>query len=413
MRKNGVNKQISPVAGGVCAPAGFKANAIRCGCGIPLKNVSRETEDCFLREDLALILADKRCPVACTYAQGALHGATAVVTQKHVRWGYARAMIANSGVANVFGEKATAMAQDICALLAKHAKILTDEIVIASTGLIGEKFDNTPILNGIAKLVADLAANEEKSLAAARALMTTDRWAKHAAFSFELGAFTCKIGAVFKGNARVCPNMATTLCFLTTDVNITPEMLQKALNHAVDETFNMMNVDGVSSPNDMVCIMASGEAGNCQIDAPDSEYAKFVFALKEVLARICRTIVDDGAENGFAFECRVKGAKSQRMAKSIARTIVGASTIKDFLKNGEIDVQSVLCAIYSAGEAFGIEKLEISFYSDKGQVVVFDEGTVIKTSKNVLDTIFSGENIALLVDLHAGNYSATAIGCVR
>ena len=413
MRKNGVNKQIIPVEGGVCAPAGFKANGIRCGCGISRKSVSRETNDCFLREDLALILADKRCPVACTYAQGTLRGATAEVTKKHIRLGYARAIIANSGVANVFGEKATAMAQEICALLAKHANVSTDEIVIASTGAIGEKFDNAPILSGIPKLVSELAATEENSLAAARALMTTDRWAKQAAFSFELGAFPCKIGAIFKGNARVCPNMATTLCFLTTDVNITPEMLQKALHYAVDETFNMMNVDGVSSPNDTVCVMASGLAGNCQINAPDSEYAKFVFALKEVLARICRTIVEDGAENGLIFECRAKGAKSQRMAKSIARTIVGASAIKDSLKNGEIDAQSVLCAIHSTGEAFGIEKLEISFCSEKGQVVVFDEGTVIETSKNVLDTIFSGENVALLVDLHAGNYSATAIGCVR
>ena len=411
MRKNGVNKELTPVDGGVCAPAGFQANGI--SCGVSPKNVSRETRSGFLREDLALIVSDKRCPIACTYAQGGICGATASVTKKHLRSGYARAIVANSGVANVFGAGAAKAAEEICAALAKYAKISADEVAIASTGSIGERFDNTPIISGMPELVAGLGSGTEKSLAAARALMTTDRWAKQAAFSFELGAFSCKLGAIFKGNGRVCPNMATTLCFITTDVNITPEMLQKALDHAVGETFNMLNVDGASSPNDMVCVMASGLAGNCKIDAPDSEYRKFVFALTEATARICRRIAEDGAENGSVFECKVRGAKSQRMARAIAGAVVGASAVKDSLKNRKADTQSVLCAMYSTGEAVDLNKTEVAFCSDKGRLVVFDEGAAMEASEDALKGVLSGGNVAISVDLHGGNYSATAIGCAR
>ena len=251
MRKNGVNRQLEPIEGGVCAPAGFQAS----GLG-----------------GLALIVGEKRFPAAGVFSQSAVVGAPVTVSKKHIRSGYARAIFVNSGEANVFQENGESSAKEICETVAKRLHCDTEEILIASTGKIKSRFDAQNILKNVEPLTQNLGCSHEHSLSAARNIMTTDKSVKQISFAFDVGDYRCKIGAIFKGNNRVCPNMATTLCFLTTDVNITPQMLQKSLSSAVSETLNLLDLDGLASPNDSVCIVSSRKAGNYQISSADSEF---------------------------------------------------------------------------------------------------------------------------------------------
>ena len=263
MRKNGINRELSPVDGGVCAPAGFRANGVVCQGG----------------EKLSVILTDGRYPAAFAYASRGVCGAPVQYTQNRLKSGYARAIVVNSGSANI-GGGAKREIEKLCLAVSNSAKIPESEIAVASTGVIGKTMRAETLLPSVKELVNGALDGAENSLTAARMMATDDGAGKQLSFSFQLGDFTCKIGAIFKGNKRVCPNMATFLCFFTTDTNISPEMLKKALLSATADTFNQLNIDGVSSPNDTVGIIASGLAGNSKIDYADGEYEKFVFALR-------------------------------------------------------------------------------------------------------------------------------------
>lgn len=403
MRKNGVNKELIPIDGGVCAPDGFKANGVYCG--FDAENNPQK------REDLALILADKLFPTACVYAVGEVVGAPVTITKKHVKRGYAQAVLVNSGVANVFGENSEKIAIDACKALAKKARLYPEEIVLASTGAMGKKMTIDPFLRGIDKLVDGARASHETSLCAARALMTTDTKVKQLSFSFLLGAYPCKIGAIFKGSSRVCPNMATTLCFLTTDVDITPEMLQKALVTASKNTFSLLTTDGVSSPNDTACIMASGRAGNYKIDCEDSEYKKFEYVLEEVLRRVCKTIAADGQNAGKVLVCQVLGARSKRTARAVAKAVVGALGVKRSVGKEQLDTESLLCAMISAGEEISIQKTSVSVCSSGGKLAVFEEEKQLFHSSQTEKAVLCKDEITFLVDLKEGNYGAIAYGC--
>lgn len=386
MRKNGVNRELLPISGGVCAPAGFRASGVRCG-------LSDEQ-----REDLALIVAEKRCVAACVYSVGSICGAPVAVTKRHIKSGYARAVLVNGGVANLCVENGEALAQEACATLAKYLRIDKEEVIIASTGKVKEIFPQSALLGGLEKAVAELVPTEEGSLAAARAIMTTDNTAKQLSYSFMLGDIPCKIGAIFKGNARVSPNMATTLCFVTTDVAISSEMLQKALSAATRDTFNLMQVDGVRSPNDTVGILSSAQAGNYPVSLPDSDYEKFVYVLTAVFTEVCRRIVSDG---GKAFLCKVSGTKSKRTARAIAKALV---------KVDEICVENLLGAMHGTEEKFSVEKAQISLKNRSGGLVIFDGGKALAYAQKNVDNILRGEDAALYVELNEGNYAATAIG---
>lgn len=409
MRKNGVNRELVPVDGGVCAPAGFSANGVYCGISQKTTIVSRETETTKIREDLALIVAEKRVPTACVCASGQMTGAPVRVTKKHLRSGYARAAIVNSGIANVFSENGEELAENICAALAKRAKISADEVAIASTGEIGKPLPFEPIEAKLGELVAGLGTTDEHSLAAARGIMTTDRYPKRLSYAFELGDYTCKIGAIFKGNTRVCPNMATTLCFLTTDVRISPAALQKALSSAVGNTLNILDLDGVSSPNDLVCIMASGRAGNWEIDRADGDFKKFCYALGETLTRVCLELAKDGEDGGKAFVCKISGARSQRAARAVARSVAAVSGLKNALLQGKIDLETLLCAVWSSGEVLETDEIEISVGSAKGELVVFEDGKAMPVSRQTLSALLDTDELELCVRLGKGNYTATSI----
>ncbi len=398
MRKNGVNKTLTPISGGVCAPVGFKANGIRCGCSANLG-----------KEDLALVVADKPFPVAAVFSQNALVGEPVKISKKHMRSGTARAVVVNSGVANVLSENGEVMAKTVCEQLAKKLGADTDEILISSTGEIGPKFPVDKILQGIDALVQGLGSSHENSLATARALMTTDKGVKQLSYAFDLGDYPCKIGAIFKGGRRVRPNMATTLCILTTDVDISSEMLQKALSATTNETLNLLDIDGISSPNDAVYIFASRKAGNYRISCADSEYKKFVAVLERVLFEVCFTIAKEGES---VFVCETVGAKSKRVARAVAKAVVGANGLKESLRQKRLDIESLLCTIGDGNETIDLSNAEITLLSKKGKITLLMGGKVLPVSLSAAADILSAYEIKIGIDLAEGNYGATAIGCL-
>lgn len=398
MRKNGVNRELREIKGGVCAPGVFRANGIHCGL--------KQGEE----PDLAMIVADKRCPTACVFSVDSRQSAPVCVSRKHLKNGVARAIVANSGIANVFLPNGEQLAEKVCRTVAKYTDIDACETLIASTGRVGRSLSLQPFEEGIPALCQGLSASEEGSWKAACAIVTTDAEPKQLAYEFDLGDIPCKIGAIFKGNTRVCPNMATLLAFLTTNVNISSEMLQKALSATVKDTFDLLWLDGISSPNDTVCIMANGRAGNYKISCADSEYVKFVYALREVLTEICRRIVADGNEENSAFLCKVTGARSKQSAREIAKRVVGAEIIKKMLLQGESDVESVLYTVHSVASEIDFSKIRICLENGSGSLVLFEDGRTLPTKKEHLQRFTEGKELCLCVELGAGNYAATAFG---
>ena len=387
MRKNGVNRQLEPIEGGVCAPAGFQAG----GFG-----------------GLALIVGEKRFPAAGVFSQSATVGAPVTVSKKHIRLGYARAIFVNSGAANVFQENGESSAKEICKAVAKRLRCDAEEILIASTGKIGPRFDAQTVLQNVEPLTQRLGASHEHSLVAARNIMTTDKSVKQLSFAFDVGDYRCKIGAIFKGNARVCPNMATTLCFLTTDVNITSQMLQKALVAGINETLNLLDLDGLASPNDSVCILSSRSAGNYLISSPDSEYKKFASALQKTLGEICLLLIKDGDPNAKTFVCEAHGAKSKRVARAVAKSIVSARIFQR--KSWTTD--DLICAILGAGEPLELDRSDITLSSKTASLVLMTDGKAIAFSASSVSDILSCDEFTIRVHLNDGNYGATALGRV-
>ncbi len=404
MRKNGVNKKLTPISGGVCAPQGFAANGIYCELP-PSLFMDKQVP----RENFAIIRSDKRCPTACVYGKGALVGAPVKVTRKHLSSGYGRAVVVTSGIANVNGVDGEKQAQTLSRVFAKHADVLTEETVIASTGEMGKPFPLESFLENTKRLAEGLGKTEEKGLAAARAIMTNDNYPKQFAYAFELGAYPCKIGGICKGTARVHPSMATTLCFLTTDACVSPQMLQRALTAAVRDTFNLLDIDGISSPNDTVCIMANGLAGNYCISEEDTEYKKFYFALEQTLARVCKMIAEDGTEK--AFSCYVTGAVSKSAARNVARTVVSSLALKREVHQAtSLLIENLLCAVNESGEEIRLDRAEISLHSSVGKIFLFEDGKAKKFLAENAQRILNGNDAELRIFLGNGNYSAQAYG---
>ncbi len=402
MRKNGVNKELREISGGICAPAGFRANGIHCG-------FSADPD----KKDLALVVADRRCPTACVFSAQSLQSGPACVSKRHVKKGTARAILINSGVANVYLPEGERLAELACRALAACSDVDANDTVIASTGKIGQEMLLSTFEDGLRPLVYGLEATEDASLRAAEAIMTTDSYPKHTAFSFDLGDFSCKIGVLFKGNARVAPNMATTLIFLTTDVNISSEMLQKAIRLAVKETVNLLCADGISSPNDTVCIMANGKVGNYKISSEDTEFAKFTSALRRVLAEICYRIIQDCDQYNKVLLCKVNGAKSQPIAHTISKKVVSSYRIRQAILQGYVDVESIAYAVSEGASAANLQGAQISLCGSEAEYVIYEEGGVLPISKDTLSRLLDGDEVTLRIRLADGNYGATAFGCLQ
>ena len=403
MRKNGINRKLTPIEGGICAVEGFRANAVYCGFG---DFVFQENG----KEDLALIVADRPCPTACVYSTSAIKGAPIAVTKKHMRRGFGQEILINSGVANVFIEDGQKLAELACREIGKYINVDAQDVVIASTGRTDGTISLKQFADNMPNLIEGLSADKEHSLLAARAITTTDKTVKEFSYSFDLGAFSCKIGGILKGSSHVSPNMATTLLFLTTNVNISPEMLQKALLSEVRETLNLLDIDGQASPNDMVCIMANGKGGNYRISCMDTEYKKFTYILREVLTQVCKMLIEKETESGKIVSCHVRGGKSKQVSRAVARSVVGCIGLKKGLANGRLDLESVICAISNAEVEVDLSQAEITFSSEKERTVVFESGMPLSFSKEMAKRIVQEMEREIEIDLRMGNYSSTAFG---
>jgi glutamate N-acetyltransferase/amino-acid N-acetyltransferase len=282
---------------------------------------------------------------------------------------------------------------------------------VASTGVIGQKLSLDPIISGMPELVSGLSSAPESSFAAAEAIMTTDTVAKELSYEFDLGDIKCKIGAICKGVGMICPNMATMLMFITTDVNITPQMLQRALSADVKDSVNMVSVDRDTSTNDTLCIMANGLAGNAIIDRPDTDYKKFTRALHAVTTEMCRRIAADGEGATKLIECKVSGAKSKQVARTVAKSVVCSDLLKAAMFGADANWGRVLCAIGYSGADVDISKISVVFSSAAGKILVCENGMGVDFSEPKAKEILSEKEVKILIGVGTGNYTATAWGC--
>lgn len=386
------------IGGGVTAPKGFKANGIHAGI--------RKNK---LKKDLALIVSDVKCASAAVYTQNLVKGAPLIVTKKHLADGYAQAVICNSGNANTCNANGIEVAIEMSALVEKYAGISKNDVIVASTGVIGQPLDVTPIANGMESLVNGLSLDGGRD--AAQAMMTTDTMLKEVCVEFELGGKTCRIGGIAKGSGMIHPNMATMLVFVTTDVSITPQMLQKVVSTDVVDSFNMISVDGDTSTNDMLCVMASGLAENAIIDTENDDYKAFAKAFNAVTVALCRKIAGDGEGATKLLECAVSGAETKDIARKVAKSVITSSLLKAAMFGADANWGRVLCAIGYSGQDIDVDKIDVSFKSSQGIISVCENGRGIDFSEEVAKKILLENEVIINVNLNSGSQKATAWGC--
>ncbi len=386
------------ISGGVCAPIGFKAGGIHCGIR---KNRTKR--------DLSLILSETTANAAAVYTTNLVKGAPLTVTKNNIKDGKARAIICNSGNANTCNADGIEIAEQTCELLGNALGIAETDIVVASTGVIGQPLDIEPIKNGIPPLLE--ALSENGSLEAAEGIMTTDTKAKEVAVEFKIGGKTCKIGGIAKGSGMIHPDMATMLVFITTDCNISSEMLRKALSTDIESTFNMVSVDGDTSTNDMVCVLANGMAENMEITAEGDDFNTFMKALNTLTVYLCRCIAGDGEGATKLLECKVKGAESEDTAKTVAKSVICSSLTKAAMFGADANWGRVLCAIGYSKADVDVNKIDVSFKSGKGEIPVCAKGAGIDFSEEKAKEILLEDEIEILINLNSGEYEATAWGC--
>ena len=385
--------------GGVTAPKGFRANGIHCGI--------RKNKD---KKDLMLIVSDVLCDAAAVYTQNLVCGAPVTVTRENLKNGKARAVICNSGIANTCNADGVEKAEAMCALTEQYTGIPANDVVVASTGVIGQPIDLEPIQSGMQTLVDGL--NENGSSAAAQAIMTTDTVKKEIAVSVALsGGKTCTLGAIAKGSGMIHPNMATMLSFITTDANISAEMLQKALRWCVTRSYNMLSVDGDTSTNDTVAILANGLCGNTRIETENEDYNAFCSALFEICSHVVRMLAKDGEGATKLVVCEVVGAADEETARICAKSVIRSPLVKTAMFGSDANWGRVLCALGYAGAAIDVSKIDVSFRSRKGTVPVCKNGAGIEFSEEKAKEVLLEDEIEILVDLNSGDAEATAYGC--
>ena len=389
---------MKTITGGVCAAKGFTAGGIHCGIR---KNKTKK--------DLSLIYSEKIASAAAVYTQNLVQGAPIAVTKKHIEDGYAQAIICNSGNANTCNVNGTEIAEMTCELLSKKLGVNESVIIVASTGVIGLPMDIQPIENGIPELINSLSRSGSDS--AAEGIMTTDTKKKEVAVEFELGGKKCRIGGIAKGSGMIHPNLATMLVFITTDVSISPDMLKTALSSDVSETFNMLSIDGDTSTNDMVVVLANGMAGNKTIKEKDDDFAVFMKALNTITVTLCKMIAGDGEGATKLLECIVTGAGSKKTAKTVAKSVICSSLLKAAMFGADANWGRVLCAIGYSGAKVNVGKIDVSFKSNAGEVLVCKNGNGVDFSEELASKILSENEIDILISLGKGKQGATAWGC--
>ena len=386
------------IEGSVTAAKGFTASGIHCGIR---KNKSKR--------DIGLIFCEKKCTAAAVYTTNLVQSSPITITRKNLADGYAQAVIVNSGNANTCNADGDIKAQQMCDLTANALGISAADVIVASTGVIGQILPIEPIENAIPTLAAELSENGATN--AAEAIMTTDTVKKEVAVETTIGGKTVKIGGISKGSGMIHPNMATMLCFVTTDAAISSEMIQKAVKTAADDTFNMISIDGDTSTNDTLSVMASGLAGNEEITAEGEDYDSFVEALTAVCRELSKKMAKDGEGATKLLVCKVNGAKTEKDAKGVAKSVICSSLLKAAMFGADANWGRVLCAIGYSGSDVDVHKVDVSFASDKEKIDVCKNGAGIEFSEEIAKEILIRDEIDIIVELNDGDSYAEAYGC--
>lgn len=387
------------VEGGVCAAEGFTAGGVVAG--IKAGNTTKR--------DLAIISCSERCKTAALFTSNKVKGAPIIVSREHLKDGYAQAVIVNSGNANTCNPDGVEIAEKMCELCAQALNIDSDDVLVGSTGVIGQKLSIKPIKIMIPPLAKSLS--KDGSGDACEAIMTTDTRRKELAVEFELDGKKCRLGGISKGSGMINPNMCTMLAFITTDVCINGELLQKALRKVNSLTYNMVSVDGDTSTNDTLILMSSGLAGNNEIICEDKNYEIFENALYAVMMNLARETARDGEGATKLIECMVNGAPDEHTAKVVAKSVISSNLVKAALFAADANWGRILCAIGYADADFDINAVSVELASAKGKLTVCADGAGIAFSEESAKEILSEDEIKILVDLHSGEGSAIAWGC--
>ena len=384
------------INGGVCAPKGFIASGISCGIRKPGK------------KDLALIVSEKLASTAAVYTKNLVKGAPIIVTQQHLENGYSRAIIANSGNANTCNDNGIEIAEGMCKLVEECTGIPREDVLVASTGVIGQRLSLAPIAGGMVELQLGLGDNSDD---AARAIMTTDTVKKEVALEFALDGKPVRMGAIAKGSGMIHPDMATMLVFVTTDAAISPIMLNMALHLSVEDSFNMISVDRDTSTNDTMIVMANGMADNKLITEDNADFETFCAALSDLSLTLSRAIAKDGEGATKLLECRVSGAETKEKARIVAKSVICSPLFKCAMFGADANWGRVLCAIGYAGVELDVTKIAVGFSSEAGEIRVCENGGGINFSEEKAKQVLSCDEIIIDISLGEGEACATAFGC--
>lgn len=397
------------IEGGICAAKGFKASGTYCGIKKP--KIDNQNPDIKHKNDICLFTSDVICNAAAVYTKNKVKGAPLIVTKKNLEKssGTAIAVIANSKNANTCNADGEEKATEMCRLVADELGIAQEHVIVASTGVIGQILPIEPIQKAVPILVKEL--DYGKNLEAATAIMTTDTVKKEYAVEFEIDGKICRLGGMAKGSGMIHPNMATTLNFITTDCAVSKELLQKALSEIVKVTYNCLSIDGDTSTNDMVSLMANGLAGNNEITEEDKNYEIFKSALYEVMANLTRMLAKDGEGASKLLECICEGAPDKDTAITVAKSVVCSSLFKAAMFGEDANWGRVLCAVGYADAEFDINKVSVDLKSEKGIISVCRNGAGIEFSEEKASVVLSADEIYILINLNQGKDSATAWGC--
>ena len=392
---------VSWIDGGVCAAQGFRAAGLHVG--VKTHNVNKK--------DVALIVSDSDCAAAAVFTTNVVKAAPIHVTKAHLANGRARAVVANSGNANACAPLGEENAERMCAAAAKAIGCGAEDVLVCSTGVIGQTLRVNVIEEGMEELASLLERSGAASDAAAHAIMTTDTVKKEAAVETTVGGKTVRIGGIAKGSGMIHPNMGTMLCFITTDCAISPEMIREALVDTAHVSFNRISVDGDTSTNDTCLVLANGLAGNETITGEGEDYAAFLKALKALCVRLARMMAKDGEGARHLITCTVSGAKDEESAQTIAKSVISSTLTKAAIFGCDANWGRVLCAMGYSGEKFDPDKVDVAFASAAGEIPVCRQGRGLDFDEDLAKRILTEDEVEIRVRMGEGDAACTCWGC--
>lgn len=387
------------IEGSVTAPKGFTAAGV-CASVKPSNKTKR---------DVALIYCEKKCTAAAVYTKNLVKSSAILVTQNHLADGYAQAVIVNSGNANTCNADGVEKAEKMCSLAAAALGVDSNDVIVVSTGVIGQVLPIEPIEKGVAMMKGSLS--KDGGTDAAEAIMTTDTVKKEMAMEMTLGGKTVTVGGIAKGSGMIHINMGTMLSFVTTDAAISSEMLYEALKEAVEDSYNMVSVDGDTSTNDTLAIMASGLAGNPEITEKNQDYRDFVEGITEAFKQLAKKLAGDGEGATKLLICTVTGAKTKKDAVMVSKSVICSSLLKAAMFGADANWGRVLCAVGYSGADVDVTKVDVDFKSLKGEIAVCRNGAGIEFSEEKAKEILLEKEIEILVNVGDGEGKAQAYGC--